>query len=144
MAQLDPEQELALELAGKKPDTSGRRGPDFYNKISLLGFITLSLIGIILPLGTVLLLVFVLNIPELVPVIALVTLVLYVLLFIVSYLKVRKATYVSNYTYIFIFTAPSVISTIFALLIPNAIAAFGGLIGIFISYFVLHGNGVFE
>ncbi len=62
--------------------------------------------------------------------------VLFILLFVVSYLKIKDANSPGVWTYIFILIAPGVIDGVSFLLVPE-FGVFSGFIRIFLSYYYL-------
>lgn len=97
-----------------------------YRKVGWISFIALAIIGFVLPVF-------------LAAILGLLGLIVFVALFIISYLKIRDAKTPNAFVYLFILTAPSMINTIFSLFVPT-FGAVAGFIGIFLSYFILSGK----
>lgn len=106
-----------------------------YGKISLMNFIVLSILGLLLPLFLAILL----KVPE-----GFLTIlfILFIVLFIVSAIKIRTAHRATAFAYVFIFTAPLSLNLLIGillafLLIPSYLSILAGFFGIFVSYWVM-------
>ena len=107
-------------------------------KISLMSFIIISIIGLIAPAFLALFLP---------PVLFIIVIIALTVLFVYSYMRLRSSNS-QTMAYIFIFTAPSslpmilaIVITLFIPLIPSFLFS---LVGIFASYFVLSGKDMLE
>ena len=98
--------------------------PTYFNRISIMTFAIISIIGLVLAV---------------IPLIAL----LFFVLFIISYLLTRHAIKPGIMTYIFILTAPGIVSGLLGLFVPT-FGFFSEFIGIFISYMILSGRNFLD
>ena len=102
-----------------------------YNRIGMMAFAVLSVVGLILPYLLILL-----------SGIGLIIIVVLIILFAFSYIKIRNADGANIYSYLFALTAPSSVPVLIGLLIPVIPSIVFSLIGVFAAYFVLSGKNM--
>ncbi len=117
----------------------GGSAANSYIKIEMMSFIMLSIIGMVLPFLAVAADVLLLDnifVASVLPVI-------FIVLFVLSYVKIRKADGPGAYAYLFILMAPAVIYFVFSLFMGAVIGIAGEFVGVAVSYFYLSGKDWF-
>ncbi len=115
------------------------------NKMSRMGFVSLSMTGFFLPLFIFFSDIYFINyLPVQIWELLYYAPFIVIIFFVISFINIMNKNSVNLNTYVFIITAPWTINLIFNLFIPvTFISYFGSFIGIFVSYFYLSGKDLF-
>lgn len=130
--------EMVAGIIGDSPQEESTANS--YNKIGMMSFIMLSIIGMVLPFLIVLADALLLGNA----LVALALPVIFTVLFVLSYMKIRKADGPGADAYLFILVAPAVIYSFISLFMPGMIGIAGEFVGVVVSYFYLSGKNWFD